>query len=311
MICIQLQTHTPHFKYTNNLINSFIELTNIIELNIPIYIFFDTIEVLKEYKKRYIYTYDNIHYKSIVDVIDNIKLDINEKFEDLFKNVINFKWGAGGHRNYVAVKRVYSILSLEKLNYTHVWCLDSESLILKYTDLHEIIKHNINKPLLTVGKNNNGVKYPNIINNLLKLKYDDYKNISVRMNDFWFIHTKHFKNMIQMLFNIHKRPISYFINGSEQSVYEYYLYSLYLDNKNSIELIEINGDLHNNILFKNIINNSNINIDTFTKMLNETYCNKILSYRGDYYNECIKTIRGKELLNKLNIKIAVSNYQGL
>ena len=29
------------------------------------------------------------------------------KKEDLFKNVINVSWGAGGHRNYVAVKRTY------------------------------------------------------------------------------------------------------------------------------------------------------------------------------------------------------------
>ena len=53
--------------------------------------------------------------------------------------------------------------------------------------------------------------------------FSDYRVISVRMNDFWFIHTKYFKSMIQLLFNIHKQPISSFVTGSEQSLYEYYL----------------------------------------------------------------------------------------
>ena len=60
--------------------------------------------------------------------------------------------------------------------------------------------------------------------------------------------------MIQLLFNIHKKPISYFVTGSEQSLYEYYLYSLYITNSNDINLIIIDGDLHGNHLFNKIIN---------------------------------------------------------
>ena len=40
------------------------------------------------------------------------------------------------------------------------------------------------------------------------------------------------------------------------------------------------------------------------------YLDKTLSFRGDYINTCMATERGKQLIQKLNIKIAVSNYQG-
>ena len=195
------------------------------------------------------------------------------------------------------------------MGYDYVWCLDSESLVLKNTNIQTIIDYNIKKPLLTVGINNNGVKYPQIVEKIFKNKFSDYKDISVRMNDFWFIHTKYFKSMIQLLFNIHKHPISYFVKGCEQSLYEYYLYSLYIQNPKNINLIRINGDLHGNTLFGKIIN-SNTNLDNFCQDINNQYFNFIKSYRGDFYKLCLKRARGIYLISNLNINIAVSNYQG-
>lgn len=308
--CIHTQTYSPHFKYTNELILSFLELTNIRTLKIPIFIILDDDKSIDEFKKKYNYDYDLIYLLNTEDIINNFHLEFTENNNDLFQNVINVKWGAGGHRNYVAVKRTYSILELERMGYDYVWCLDCESLVLKKTDIQTVIDSNIKKPLLTVGKTNNGVKYPQIIETLFCDSFSEYKDISVRMNDFWFIHTKYYKSMIQFLFNIHKRPISYFVNGSEQSLYEYYLYSLYLKDPNTIDLIVIDNDLHNNTLFSQIIN-SNANLDIFCQDINDKYFNYIQSYRGDYYNSCLKSDRGKYLISKLNINIAVSNYQGV
>lgn len=314
LLCIHIQTHKPHFKYTNNLINSFIEKTNIKELNIPIYIVCDDEESINIYKDIYNYDYENINFLNLTDIINlSLYTDIiKETFDTLYEEVININWGAGGHRNYVAIKRTYSILELYNIGYQYIWCLDSESLILKNIDLTEIINKNISKPKLVVGINNNGVKYPQIINNLFQFEdYDKkYKHISVRMNDFWFIHGEHFYEMIKLLSNIHNKPISYFINGSEQSVYEYYIYNLYLDDNEAVDLIQINGDLHNNNLFRYVINN-NINIDDFCNDININYFNHVYSYRGDYYNICMNNDKGRELMDKLNIYIAVSNYQGL
>ena len=311
--CIHIQTHTPHFDYTNNLILSFLELTNIKNLKIPIFIILDDIKSIDDFKKIYNYDYDLVYFLNTKKIINNFHLEFTEKKGDLFKNVINVNWGAGGHRNYVAVKRTYTILELEKLGYDYVWCLDCESLVLKNTDIENIINSNIEKPILTIGQNNHGVKYPQIVEKIFNNKFNDYQDISVRMNDFWFIHTSFFKSMIESLFNIHRQPISYFVTGSEQSLYEYYLYSLYLKNSNNIKLITINGDMHRNKLFNEIINSNTeteSNLDKFSIKMNNEYFNYTQSYRGDYYRICLLSDIGKKLISKLNINIAVSNYQG-
>lgn len=57
--------------------------------------------------------------------------------------------------------------------------------------------------------------------------------------------------------------------------------------------------------------NENIDLISFANELNTLYFNKTLSYRGDILKwPEFKTKRGKELLKLLNIKIAVSNWQG-
>lgn len=306
--CIHIQTHLPHFKYTDKLIISLLELTNIKMLKIPIFIVLDDNNSIDDFKIRYNYDYNLINFLNIEEIINNFHLEFTEKKPDLFKKTINVSWGAGGHRNYVAIKRTYSILELEKIGYGWVWCLDCESLVLKNTNLQNIINSNIKKPLLIVGKN--GVKYAQIVEKIFNAQYINYQNISIRMNDFWFIHTKHFKSMIELLFNIHKQPISYFIKGSEQSVYEYYLYSLYLNNPDNIKLITIDGDLHGNNLFSKIIR-SDMDLDGFCQDINQKYFNYVQSFRGDYYRDCLASSRGQLLIQKLNINIAVSNYTGI
>lgn len=307
-ICIHIQTFFRHFQYTDKLIRSFIDKTNLKQLNIPIYITFDDKSELNTYTRQFKYQYTNIHVLNLETIVNNTSLNITENYNDLYKDNIGFTWGAGGHRNHVAVKRTYSILELYNKGFDNVWCFDSESFILNNVDLMSIISNNIEKPLLTVG--NHGVKYPKLITNLFFDDYNKYKHISVRQNDFWFIHTKQFHNMIAMLINLHKKPVSFFMTGSEQSVYEYYIYSLYIRNKNDVNVVRIYGDLHCNSLFNQIIKNPNIKIKEYADSLNKTYFDLIQSYRGDYYKECLKTKRGIELINNLNISICVSNYQG-
>ena len=66
--------------------------------------------------------------------------------------------------------------------------------------------------------------------------------------------------------------------------------------------------MHGNKLFSKVIN-SNLNLDHFCSIINK-YFNHVQSYRGDYYRYCLRFNRGKNLISKLNINIAVSNYQG-
>ena len=310
--CIHIQTHLPHFDYTNKLIHSFLKMTNINELRIPIFIVLDSADLVDRYKNKYKYDYDLIYYLNITEILNTYHLRHKENKEDLFKRVINAKWGSGGHRNYVAVKRCYSLLKLENIGYEYVWCLDSESLVLRKTDIQKIIDSNKEVPILVVGNKKTGVRYPCIVEKILQEKYDNYRDITIRMNDFWFIHMKYFKSMIDKLYDIHKSPLSYFINGSEQSLYEYYLYSKYLNNSKSIKLINIYGDLHGNHLFNKIIkSNKKIDIDKFCTDMNNKYFNYVQSYRGDYYKKNMTNIKGKYIMEKLNINIAVSNYSGI
>jgi hypothetical protein len=310
MLAIHIQTHEPHFHYTNLLIDSLLLKTDIIEKRIPIYIIFDNERSIQLFEQKYRYKYNLINYLNTEDIINSFKGKYTERFDELFTNVIHTQWGSGGHRDYVALKRTYSLLELNNLGYDFVWCLDSESKILNHVKIEDIMKHNKTKPLLLVGPANEGsIKYPNVIEEVFKKDFTDFNNISIRMNDFWFIHTQLFSNMINDLFEIHKNPISYFINGSEQTLYEYFLLSLYLKDKNSIELVKLNDVLFENKLFKNILLNYHC-MSQFCNKLNEMYFNKTFSYRGDYILDLQKTRKGQILLSKLNIKIACSNYSG-
>ena len=51
--CIHIQTHPPHFKYTNQLILSFLTKTNIQILKIPIFIILDDNNSINNFKNEY------------------------------------------------------------------------------------------------------------------------------------------------------------------------------------------------------------------------------------------------------------------
>ena len=115
--CIHTQTHTPHFKYTDKLIKSLLELSNVYILKVPIYIVFDNQQMSDDYQNNYKYEYEQIYHLKLDEIMNTIQLNIRETFSELFINTINVLWGAGEHRNYVAVKRTYSLLELEKRGY--------------------------------------------------------------------------------------------------------------------------------------------------------------------------------------------------
>ena len=308
-VCIQIQTHTPHFHYTDTLVRSLLEKTNVLDLNIPIFVVFDNINMQNDYIEKYHYEL-GVSYLNLIDIMHTLDLKIREKPEDRFKETIDTNWGIGGHRNHVAVKRTYSILEVHSRDFTHVWCMDCESLVLNKTDLQPILDHNLQKPLLLVGKDCDGEKLPQIVMGVLKVDFTPFKQYNFRMNDFWFIHTKYFSAMIDLLFKLHNKPISYFMKGSEQSVYENYLLQRYFLDNSDVDLVEMSVNLHNNAYLNEVIRNTDIDIDNVAKQLNETYFDKTLSFRGDYINTCMASERGKQLIQKLNIQIAVSNYQG-
>jgi len=83
-VCIHIQTHEPHFKYTDLLIKSFLEFTNISELEIPIFIIFDNDHEIEKYKKTYKYDYKEVNYIDVSNTINNVELKFTEKSNELF-----------------------------------------------------------------------------------------------------------------------------------------------------------------------------------------------------------------------------------
>ena len=319
--CIHIQTYPPHFHYTYNLVNNFKTLTNCKELNIPIFIIFDTPEIQEQYKKKYPESDCNyINLKTIVN-LNNFDYLIFEKYKDLCNQNIHIKeWGSGDgflstkeafHRTYVCVKRLYSILELERLGYKNVWCIDGESHIFNKVNLNTIFEKN---NILTVGgKNHQGFRPHQIIKDVFKLDYnstDKIFDISIRVNDFWIVNTNHFKNMVQLINKLHNIPISHIINGSEQSLYEYYMYDLYLKGENNTKIIELANKFNLEKLNRNMYQyKTQIEIDNFAEEFNKVYFDKIPVYRGDWWKFVNRSYNGLYLLNKLNIDIAVSNFQ--
>lgn len=328
---INILSHSNHFFYTNNLIKSL--QRNALDIaNFPIFIFLDNNEEL------------NSFFKSDKELCkDLILVDIEKFISGMHQKegVQNLQqrnrpdkylgtWGAGGHRTWVALKRSYSFLYLKQMGYNFAWALDAESLVLKIINIEDLFKKNLYPPRLIVAENEKSEGYIRFNNKILDYFTQDLnkeltvtlKTAGIRQNDFWIIDLHLFQNAISYI----EKEISEFffkwMGGSEQWIYETYLYRQFLLNPKSINLVSFKDvlvnqypeidtcDLHGNRLFKNILNLKKIDLLDFAHIMNVMYFNFTQSYRGDYLLELKKTRRGRTLLKNLNINVAVSNFQG-
>lgn len=318
---VHIQTHPPHFKYTVNLINH-IEEKNMDEKKVDVFIIFDNKKVFESFDKNII-NKSFVKYLIMSEEIDNIKVKITETYQQVLNQLKKpraiRKWGAGGYRNWVAVKRSYSILRLGELGYNYVWCMDTEALPLKKFSFHQIFENYIKNPYLLIAKSgysHKGRCDKNVIlaRDLFKLdlKKDFTKKIikcAYRQNAFWIMNTNYFKEFINEVINIQKKPISYFMTACEQQPYEMWLY---MKNKD-IDFIDFSDDfnmkshdMQDNHLIMNLINKQNL--EEIANIFNKKYFNICLSYRGLYIKQLKKA--NPYFLNLLNIQWAISNYQG-
>ena len=331
---LHIQTYPPHFKYAKNLISALHEYTEDVNFY-DIFIFFDTSDDMNTFKNEYSETsWTNTYYKSLEDVLgDKFEyMKYNENYIDSHNNIANGNsafdfWGSGFNHNrkWFNIKRVYGILDMERMGYSHVWCIDSESYPLKKFNISDIFKHNLEKDILSVSKK--GGWNDDRISTLI-FKYDPEDPITkkvmqcgVRINDFWIINTGIFKSMIIELMKKHDNPVSYFILGCEQAAYEIYMYHNHLKGNIDIDCIDFSDDIFDGILevstyskeadcflsdfLVDVFNNPEIDHLKFIRKINEIYFNKTLSYRGDRIN----LLEFNPLYRELNIKFKVSNAQ--
>jgi hypothetical protein len=311
--CIHIQTTPNHFKYVYSFLKSVAEKVQNIE-NVPIFIIFDTVNESSQFVKSYDKKLD-IRFLCMEDIVPHSNLLYSESYENCISpsQSLPVKWGAGGHRDYVAVKRSYSILALEELGFDYVWCLDSESKILKEFEINDFMEKNTEQTTLLIGSGIEGVRYPYLFLDLFGWKTNKLNSlykINVRMNDFWMINTKYFRKMIDDLQKVHKKELSYFMNGSEQTLYEYFLFKHHSDGDIDLNIINIFGNTNANILFWDYYTRPRNELEKLASFMNDYYFDLTNSFRGDYINYMRKHERGSKFYKLLNIKIAVSNYQG-
>jgi hypothetical protein len=111
------------------------------------------------------------------------------------------------------------------------------------------------------------------------------------------------------------------MNGSEQFIYEANVFALFESGQREIDIVTLRPrlsksfptiptfDLHGARLLKFAVENKSINVRKLVKALNSNYFGLSPAYRGDFLGELSSMgPRGRYIVRKLNLRIAVSNY---
>lgn len=334
---IHMQLYSAHFEYGANLIKGFYRHCKDVK-HFRIFVFVDTETDVCNFKNilKAKIDIDNVDCISLESVLNSgFNYIINpENYKKVHDNIKNKKaifqqWGtASTHsRTWMSIKRSYGILELEKRGYNRVWCVDAESYPLVDFNIKDIFKPCEEEYTLSITENG-AWNDPNIATKVLKKDTDSIlTKIGVRINDFWIIDTSYFKQMIQEISNLHKQPVSYFVRGCEQALYEIWLYDKFINKEIDIKCITFSNKdftgiiesmpkfgceafcyIHSLLMY--VINND-INIEKFAERLNNVYFNYIQCYRGDMIKILHNSSpKGQKLLSLLNLKFAVSNWQG-
>ena len=112
---IHIQTTPSHFKYVYNLLNSMKKIKDI--ESIEIFIVFDTIKELVSFKEGLDLSDKtlNLSLVTLEEIVEKLNLDFKESYLQIINSnkKLDIFWGAGGHRDFVAIKRTYSILYIK------------------------------------------------------------------------------------------------------------------------------------------------------------------------------------------------------
>jgi hypothetical protein len=330
---INILTYPPHFGYTSRLLESIAKFDRKSK-SIPIYIFFDS-----HLEAR---SFGNLH-KRVVEKTGAQLISIESAISDM-RNPAWFglgveayasematvpSWGAGGHRNWVAKKRTAALLYLQSLGFEVSWSLDSESQVLAPVSLTKILDDNCAPPRMLFSEGDSDDTTITLPEHLLAVFEKELplealsrlRVLGLRQNDFWPINLQLFRAAIEKCVLHFQSGISSWMNGSEQWIYEAYVFTIAESGQQEIDLVtlrpKLSGnfptipsfDLHGARLLKFAVENRSVDLRRFVKELNSNYFDLSPAFRGDYLGE-ISSMgpRGRYITRKLNVRIAVSNY---
>ena len=333
---IHIQCYPPHFHYVMNLLEALHSHTNDLE-DFDIVIVVDRPADVSNFldgNKKRLEKIKNLSVTSLYDILSRpfSYLFFNETFQQVDtaiqqgKNVLyGGHWGSAHTtvRKWMNIKRSYGLMELERRGYEYVWCIDAESFPLTNFSINDIFSYSQQNNLLSVFEQG-GWNSPDIVNHVLKIEDETLPQmlkVGVRINDFWIINLQFFRNMMQELTNKHRRPLSYFVLGTEQGLYELWLYHKHLTKSLDLEVLSFTDKDFEGVceiphygydvwcslhwLFNDVANNPNVDNKVFAERIQEYYFDKVKCYRGDL----IKS-GPSDLLQHIHVKMAVSNWQG-
>lgn len=267
--CLHIQTYSSHFSYCNELVYNIRKYNQ----DLPIYIVLDNhveYEKFKEYKMPL-----NVIIICLEDIVSNTNLrTIN--FNDICLSKINmYKLNQNDkvkhfnyYRQYVVLKRVYSLLYLYTLGYNYIWALDCESYQIKKIDTSEILERYFEDPFIVVASD--GTEYDrNLtqkVNNIFKYDQNISCNYFYRQNDFFIYNMKIFEDCMKYIEHVNNSRICDFMVAPEQMVYEIYC----IRNNLNFKIIDI-GVKYNctNMRYGGIVKNINRNKDNLIKLIKD------------------------------------------
>ena len=333
---IHIQTYPPHFPYVINLLNGLNNYADDLE-NFDIVIVVDHQKDISWFNFYYNLSIKNLNIISLKEIMKKPfpYLSYNQTHEECSQSIVQKQnvfsggyWGTANTpvRQWMNIKRTYGLLELERRGYEFVWCIDSESFPLNNFSINDIFSYSSEHNLLSVYEYG-GWNDHRIVKDVLKIN-DDFLNdvlrVGVRINDFWIINLNYFKTMIEELTELHKNPPSFYVNGTEQGLYELWLYHKIISKKLNGTILSFTNEDFEGImkmpdygsgntdvwcvlhwLFNDVYNNPDIDNKKFCERIQSYYFDKVHCYRGDLIKK-----GHAELFEHMKFKFAVSNWQG-
>jgi hypothetical protein len=225
--CIHIMTYSPHFKECFKLIKKIRSFDN----KVTIFVILDTFEEENKFAS-YIEGIEvkllNLEFITkqplVIKQISFDDISISNRNKEKLKmndQIAHFNY----HRQYVVLKRVYSLLYLYTQNFDKIWAMDCESYPVKEIEVYSIFKKYWDNPFIVVS--DNGIEYEKKltlkVNKLFGYDYNESYKYFFRQNDLFMYDMLIFSNCMLFLEEYNNKRICDFMAAPEQMVYEIYI----------------------------------------------------------------------------------------